>query len=251
MKKRINYTSRQKVLKSEVLITLNEATTPSSFSASFEFDKKKKLDGAKIYVEAHHRETRQRFCFGTVGLPTIPSSTLLDELDNSAPPLFRVLIVDESGVHGKIIASGDQFRVGNEPSKDHSSRDSLLPLRYCDLRSRIWRLNFESEDVFELQLNNQIPGLKQLFDTNPVYQALILPAALQQIFLYILFQYDSLEETKEHDYFSKWVQFGQSLVSTSFDDFSENKRILWIDDVIEAFSRQHDFAKKIIGGTHD
>ena len=63
-----------------------------------------------MFIEAYHRNTLQRFNFGTVSQPRPPENTVLDQLDLSGPVLFRVRVVDQSNNQGQLIASTSGLR---------------------------------------------------------------------------------------------------------------------------------------------
>ena len=134
MQKTINHTGRRKVMRDELQITLQEHEhTAPEFDVTFNLNKDRLPADATVYIEAYKNNTNQRFHYGTVAHIVKPANTRLDQLDLTAPTLFRIRIVDESGHHGRLVASADQIRP--ESDEEKKARSSLLPVRSKPLES--------------------------------------------------------------------------------------------------------------------
>jgi len=91
-----------------------------------------------------------------------------------------------------------------------------------------WKVNFEPTPN-ELHLNKFIPGATDLFKTDGMFLALVLPAALRQILTHHLNREDADENTE------KWTEFTQSFGKQDSEDEVDE----WIDRVIEGFCKKH------------
>ncbi len=98
-----------------------------------------------------------RFDFGTVAGLKAPPDTRLSELDADGSLLFRVKVVDETGVVGRILADASGVHARNTDD-DGFNRKALLPLRTTDLGEVIWRLSYDSASGPVLDITNKIAG---------------------------------------------------------------------------------------------
>ncbi|MCG8068121.1 MAG: hypothetical protein JAY84_09660, partial [Candidatus Thiodiazotropha taylori] len=105
MKRRINHTGRQKIDKSNITIRLiDQAPKPLKFTAKLVLEKQELPNNAKVFVEAYHKNTTQRFDFGTVENITPPTDTTLNEVDPQGTTKFRIMVVDNKQQPGKLLA---------------------------------------------------------------------------------------------------------------------------------------------------
>ena len=103
MRRQLNYTGKKKVTRKEAIFSFADDSDPiPEFNVLWSLDEESYPENAAIYVEAHYKETRQRFCYGTIGSIMPPANRCLDQLDLTGTTLFDVLIVDETGRHGPV-----------------------------------------------------------------------------------------------------------------------------------------------------
>ena len=201
-------------------------------------------DSASLYIEAYYKETRQRFSFGTVTEQKPPTSRLLDEIDLSGDTLFRVIVVDESTVQGKILASGDGFRAGAE---NKGSSESLIAVEVKDLGSEVWKVEIEDDGTPELCINTNIPNAINRLTDDRLFQSLILPAAFRQILMYFMWNGEDAEsESKD-----LWMEFAEKYGGKKPILEDTNDTLRWIDEVVSAFSLNFKFCEHALSILED
>ena len=163
---------------------------------------------------------------------TPPSSAKIDQLDLSSPTLFDILLVDESGVHGQILASGSGFRAEGDSNND--SKSSLLPVIARPLGQLTWKVEMDTgmESKPELILNSEIPDAISKIRNDPHFQALILPAALREILIYFLWDDDDIEDNEVRKY---WMEFGTILGGEIPVTKDASELFTWVDKVVDGF----------------
>ncbi len=232
MQATINHTGRRKILRSELQINMkvSEDSTPE-FDVDFSLKRDNLPDDATIYIEAYKNNTIQRFHFGTVGHIVKPENRKLDQIDLSAPTLFRIRIVDETGHHGRLVASADQIR----PDSDEDiQKNSLLPVKSTPLEELTWKVEIESGVKPVLCINSRIPDAKGQLASNPRFQSLILPAALRQILMFYLWN----DDTDDDDPIAgQWLLFAEQLLNERPHENDPLLLMQWIDDVVSEFSK--------------
>ena len=246
----INHTGRRKIKHSEVQITLNEhPNTPPTFDASFSLDSSKLPGDAALYIEAYHKNTSQRFHFGTAGSPIPPENRTLDQLDLSGPILFRVKVVDDSDKIGRLVASAERLRPKED--EEEESRASLMTFKSTDLGDLTWKMSFLPDNKPVLCINSRIPEAKGQLMNNPVFQGLILPAALRETLMFIFLNIAE-EDADEDSWHKPWMDFANFIAPEdkpdSADPFELND---WIDDVITEFSRRHELCEMLVTRMED
>ncbi|MYM63837.1 hypothetical protein [Pseudomaricurvus sp. HS19] len=240
MQRTFNYTGRRRIEQDEALFSFYGPEDFPSFNVEFRLKEKEFPDEAKIYVEAYYKETRQRYDFGTVGRISPPKDRALSEIDLSGSTLFRVLIVDESGSNGLLLASGHSFR-GDQDPDDDQSRDSLLAVVKKPLGQVVWRVEFETGGMPELCLNNNIPNAIDKMKSDPYFQTLILPAALKQILMYFLWNDDEDSEASD-----KWLGFANYFGGTKPETKDPSEIMIWVDEIVSEFSKKFDLNDRLV-----
>lgn len=237
--KHINHTGRRRIKHSEVEISLVEQHgRPPSFEVMFNLDRERLPPDASLYVEAYHRNTSQRFDFGTVSAPLPPKDTTLTDIDLSGSTLFRVKVVDNSEQIGRLLATAERLSPRDEDADDQ--RASLLIFKSVpDMGNLTWKLAFNEEHKPVLCINNKIPEAKHQLMQNPLFQSLILPAALREVLLYVVLSDD--EGPAEGTWHSQWLEFANSLAQEEcpLSEGDTDRMMGWIDDVARAFSESH------------
>jgi hypothetical protein len=237
----INHTGRRKLKRSEVKISLHERpASPPNFDAQFAFKVGSLPSDAAVFVEAYHRNTQQRFSFGTVGAPKPPETTLLDELDLSGPVLFRVRIVDQADNEGQLLASASGLRA--EGDSDEEQRSSLIVVRSVPMGEQIWRMSFEDNSKPELLINNRIPDPIGQIKGDHTFQALILPAALRETLTFFIWN----DEIDDDSIQQEWINFAETLGGDRPSGDDANDQLVWIDDVVDAFSSKFKLCEMLV-----
>lgn len=238
MKRTINHTGRRKLERKEINIRLREAEGQVlSFDVDFFLETKNLPNDAVIVIEAYNRNTLQRFSFGTVGKIEKPDSCILDQIDPTGAPLFRVRIIDEAEKIGRLIASAEGLKPESDEAEDQ--RSSIIKLACRPLGSQTWTVNIPVEGKPELVINNSIPDAMHHIKSNPQFQSLILPAALRQVLMHYLWE----AEFEEGSIQEQWLHFAKHLAGDRphGDDVSE--LMTWVDMVVERFSERFELCE--------
>ena len=248
MQRTLNYTGRRKIEKKEALFSFTEeADGVPEFNVLFSFDEAEYPADASIYVEAHHKETRQRYDFGKISKITPPADRKLKEIDLSGPTLFKVLIVDESGRHGLLLASGEEFRADAD-NKDDENKSSLLAVVTRPLGQLTWTVEFETGGMPELCLNSRIPNAIEKMRLDPIFQALILPAALRQVLTYYLWNNDDEEDSESCQH---WMAFSKLFAESKPESDDPSDLLNWIDEVVEGFTTRFDLSDRLVNASRE
>lgn len=247
----INHTGRRKIKHSEVEIALvDQGEHAPAFEVMFNLDRHQLPPEASLYVEAYHRNTSQRFDFGTVSAPLAPKDTTLTEVDLSGPTLFRVKVVDNSEKIGRLIASAERLSPKDEDAEEQ--RASLLIFKSVpEMGNLTWKLSFNEEKKPVLCINNRIPEAKHQLMHNPLFQSLVLPAAFREVLLFILWSED--DEPAEGTWYSQWIEFANKLAleECPLNEQDPDRLMGWIDDVVRAFSEEHHLCDHLIKRMED
>jgi hypothetical protein len=245
MKRRFNYTGRKKIPRENVSITLIRYSDGKSrgFSVSLNLNGLNLLADAKVYVETYHRNEMKRFDYGTAGNFSPPQDTTLTGLAYTENLKFRVLVVDESGIHGKILAHAD--RITPEASAD---KKSILEVDFRDLGQQIWKVEFTGDGGAPvLVINDRIPNITNIAKSAPRFIMDVYPSALREVFIHMIFieGLDSLSDppVEWHKY---WLEFAKVVCPENppqeiYKSGENNDRIVkkdwleWIDRVVEEF----------------
>ena len=240
MQRTFNYTGRRKIARTEALFSLQGPPESPSFSVLFKIDTKSFPEDALLYVEAYYKETRQRFRFGVVSRIAPPEDTRLSDIDLSGPTLFRIIIVDESDSHGLLLASGEAFRAGE--GDENKDKTSILTVVQRPLGNETWKIEFETGGTPELVLNNSIPDAIEKMKSDPYFQSLVLPAALRQVLMYILWN----ENDQDEEICEKWISFAKNLGGDMPYDADPVSLMVWIDNVVADFSTEFNLCERLL-----
>jgi hypothetical protein len=243
VKKRINSTGRRKLFGDDVRITIIQENSggPASFEAKFDFSELPDLDrNAKVYVEPYVRSSSMRFDFGVVANPVSPATTVMTDLDRGESVLFRVRVVDDSQIVGRILAAANGIRPIEKG--DSSDRKPLLPLKTTDTGELLWRLAFDPSSGPVLEISNKVPALASRIKIDPLLQGSIYPMALRDV----LTRLTSESVDEEAEWFQDWSKFVSALTGSELDEL-ENDEVsqeMFISDAVTTFADAHRFASK-------
>lgn len=242
MSRRFNFTGRRKLMRSNVRILIHEAKRgiPQSFTADVKIPAVLKLDpSARVYVEAYIGASSMRFDFGTVAAVVHPRDCSLGEIDEGAPVLFRVRVVDETRNVGRVLAAANGIRPEGEEAG--SGRRSLLPLRSCDLGEEVWRLHLDSDAGPELWINSRVPALSERLRSDPAVMGLIYPEVVRRI-AYRL--WSNSEFADDADWVAAWKTWLGGYLDRPVDaeEIEEDA-----DEMAKNFAAKHRFASGLVG----
>jgi hypothetical protein len=234
--RRINYTSRHRIDKGHVKVSLVDAhARPSQIRATITLPEGLPPD-AKVFVEAYQRTTRMRFDFGTVASPGFPAGCVaLAEFDDPEAVQFAVKVTGNSGTHaGMLLADRDGIRL--ESCDADEDREAILPVAPSDLGEEFWRVEFSNSGPM-LVFNRRLEDWKS-FAADPRVRSLVYPAVLRIVLTKILIVDDWVDLEDRDDWRARWLVFARSLpgVGDMSEASSTPDRISWIDDVLAAFN---------------
>ena len=247
--RRFNYTNRKAIPREMFEIKLRERGRGEApdFTANLELDSLDAANNSEVIVEAYHKATAQRFSFGEVGRISEPESTVLDEVDHGGRVLFRVKVVDRSGQFDRILASAD--RIAAVDDGDQSNRDFLVKVAVRDLGSETWKIDLSDDGNIrpELQLNWRIPEAVNRIRHDAVFQSLILPALVREVFSFIF--WDCENSVDEGSWQQLWLDFGVSLTGRDAPDTSADASDCrdWVEQLCLEFSTQHGLSDRLVG----
>ncbi len=241
MQRTLNYTGRKKIFHHEVIFTIIYENDTPEFNVDFRFDKNSFSDDASVFVEASCNLTRQRFDFGTVSKLVPPRDCRLSEIDLSGCTLFKVLVVDNSGQHGLLLASGKDFK-GDQNLVNDANKDSILPLTIKPMEQLLWKIGFEGGSP-ELYLNSNIPNAKEKMKVDPYFQALVLPAALREVLMYLIWNESDDDDTEISN---KWMEFATYFGDSKPDGNDPDVLMSWVNDVVQAFSNRFEMCNRLL-----
>lgn len=234
----------RKIPKSLISVKIRESDDGTrSFDAKLDLARLNLPPTAAIYIDTNVLNSYQRFAFGTVSEIKQPDSTELSDLDLDGTVQFRLKVVDNSDRKGRLLASAHGIKAKDEG--DAAEREPLLRLLKYDLGDVPWRVEFMEDAMPGLILNRRIPGVIQLTEHDAVFQALLLPAAIRQVYSKIFSDPDW--DADAATWQGKWLRFGMLLTGRDAPALDENEQIgLWIEGVVEKFSSQHGLTEKVI-----
>lgn len=241
MLRTFNYTGRKRVHQSEASFQIEtKPGRPPTFSADIRVSKENYPDDASVYVDAWYRETRQRFRFGTVGRIVPPSNTTLSEVELTEGIQFRILVVDETGKHALLLGEGT-FRIAGDNPDDQDKR-SLVSVIARDLGSLPWKVEFDEDQRPSLLVNRKIPNPIEKMRSDPVFQALVLPAAMKEILRRVIF---SDETDTDSEVYRQWLAFSLTLTDQEPDDLDGDARENWIYEAVSEFCDRFDLVDRL------
>jgi hypothetical protein len=237
MLRKLNFTERERITRTHIHIAIRRnADGIMVFDPTLAFSELSAPSGARVYLEAYHGSSFMRFDCGTVGSFTPPEDRRLTEIDSSSVR-FRVKIVDESQGGHQIVAVADNIRVF-ENDLAETARIPLLPVQFAaTLGEQAWRVAFEA-DMPLLELNNRIEGIQKTAREDPLFFALVYPAAIRTILTQILLvdRYESFDE--EDEWWGLWMKWA-GLYASDPRPLDSDDAPRWIEEVVGAFCSRY------------
>lgn len=260
MRRRINYTGRRKITREKVSIILNrDNNSVRSFSANINLDGFNFPPDARIYIDTYHKTEVKRYDFGTAENIVPPRDTGLAGLAYPENLKFRILMVDESGKHGLILAHADRIR----PVSDMNTK-SILPVEFCDLGQQIWRVDFAGDEGSPvLAINENIPNIQTIAKSDPQFIMYVYPAVIREVLMHMIFA-EGIDSPSDPpvEWHRDWLDFSRrvlpgegppEILDSREDDFESDAAWAWINKVVEEFSASRnewrEFIKQMSGGT--
>ncbi len=244
--RRLNYTNRQKIRRSDVAVAVQGASSPVA-RVDYRLAEYGFADDAVVFLEAYAPQES----FGArvqVGLAHHPDATVeLDLSQFSAPQelLFRLKVIAADG-SGKLLGRADQLKASDEAS-DRTEGRSLLPVVSADLGHRLWWLELDETDQPTLLISERIEDYKA-FARTPTFVWFVLPAILRGCLEAAV---ETVDEESEGDEgaatpLARWLKLGSTLARRSAPDATDDQqeRDKWIEDAVSAFCHDHKLMQR-------
>lgn len=238
MLRKLNFTERAKIPRSNVRVTLQrDADGVLVFDPQLSFDGVDVIPTARVFVEAYYRTSFMRFDCGSVGAFTPPADRRLTEIGGTNVLRFRVKVVDGH----RIVAVADDLVVSEE-KPETAGRMPLLPVNFTDdLGQQAWQVVFEPSGPV-LALNNRIEGIRDVAKNDAAFFALVYPAAVRLILTQILL----VEQQDAHDagdeWWHLWLRWAARFTSTLPD--GPDDAPFWIEEAVAAFCGSQKLADR-------
>ena len=236
MIRRLNYTGRIKIHRTDLKLATREAGGVLSFDANLHLTDYELPAEALVFVEAYYRTTWMRFPFGTVANLQPPENRSLSEFDSADGILFRVKVTQAQDEH-ILLAAADRIPLAN-PDAD-SDRESILPVHPAELGDELWQVDMQDEP--RLLVNKSATSDWRQLAQSPLFVSLVYPAVLRQILTQILAEgyRDTDDET---EWRSKWLLFATLLPGVDPEipnkDDGEEAALRWAGDAVAGFARK-------------
>lgn len=241
MIRRLNYTGRKRIARFRVTVRL---TSVGGGHYAFEIDFDISTYGfpadARVFVEAYNSGSYMRFSFGTVAERRNPDDVRLLDITPRPLPKFRLKVVDQSARHGMLLGVADKL-IPLRAEEELSQRQSLLPVDFCDLGDRIWRLDLSDWPV--LELNNRVESIAEIARTGDWFFGLVYPEVVRSILREIVIEQDVTDSGfDDSDWHSLWLRFVCSMPGVTEPPAGESEaardqRLAWIEETVQAFCR--------------
>lgn len=188
---------------------------------------------AEIKVRISENKTVEILHFGTMAAPLSTTSVMTKFL----APSCQIRAVVSNGDHeGKLLGSTKPWTYKSDGQID----GILLFQESSHIAPKLWKLDLRDEEYPILYVNDTIPDPGLWAKTDPVFHSCVLPVVIGSIFDRIL----ETGESPEDGWMLDWLNWAASFVSIETIPFSDHsKREDWIENLIDAFLRKHDFVK--------
>lgn len=242
MIRRLNYTGRIKVHRTDVRLATREVGGALSFDADLRLIDYELPAEALVFVEAYRQTTWMRFSFGTVAAMQPPVDLWLNEFDSPDGILFRVKVTQAKDEH-VLLAVADRIPLA-QPDQN-ADQESLLEAVPWELGDELWRLDLDGEP--RLLVNVSATADWRQLAKSPVFVALVYPAVLRQILMNILAQ-EHRDTDDDSDWRSKWLRFATLLPGVDPElpakDADDDEYRRWSDDAVTAFAKKLTLKEK-------
>lgn len=246
MIRRLNYTGRTKIHRSDIKLLTREADGALSFDAELRLHEYGLPPDAMVFIEAYRQTNWMRFPFGTIANLQAPpvDARVLTEFDSAEELRFRVKVTQAENEH-ILLAVADRVPLGT-PS-DPEGRESLLPVCPADLGDELWQVDLEDEPT--LLVNKFASSDWRQLAQSPLFVALVYPAVLRIVLRSILAD-DFRDTDDEADWRSRWLHFAASLPSVDPHppdiERGPEAAFKWAEDAVSAFANLHSLKEKFI-----
>ena len=238
MIRRLNYTGRVKVHRTDVRLATRENGGALSFEANLCLTDYELPAEALVFVEAYRQTTWMRFPFGTVAAMRPPTDCSLYEFDSPEGILFRVKVTQARDEH-VLLAVADRIPLA-EPDQD-ADQESLLEAVPVELGDELWRIDWSIEPRLLVNISAAAADWRQLAKS-PVFLGLVYPQVLREILGGVLNEHGHRDIDDDSDWRSKWLRFATLLPGVDpqlpAKDAEPDETRRWTDDAVAAFAKK-------------
>lgn len=242
MIRRLNFTGRKSIARSRVTIRIVQLPAGDrGFTADYDLKGLRFPRDARVYIEAYNADSYMRFAFGNVGQPLVPRDARLTEITARPLAKFRLKVVDETNQAGLLLGVADKI-VPLRPDEALENKQSLLPVEFCDLGERVWRLDLSDWPV--LELNGRIDGIAEAARSSGGFLGLLYPEVLRRILHEAVIEQQVTDpDLDDGDWPCLWLRYACSIpgVAALPTVASRQHHALleeWIEDAVHAFCRR-------------
>lgn len=235
MIRRFNYTGRKRILREQVMITVDGTKKPATFTAALSLESHHFNPDAAVIIEAYRGSSGlwMAFDWGRVVAMRAPAVGILSDFDSIDGLLFRVRVVAVHEPH-KILGEADQVpftKAGEAPSL----KRPLIETRPENLGDVMWRINFDSASP-ELLINEAVGNWKAV-PQDPIFRALVYPALLREILTRFLVIEKWSADSDNDDWRAQWLTFARKLAPGHGDLLNaEIEKQEFIDDAVSSLA---------------
>lgn len=249
---RFNYTGRKKILRESVSATLNElsngkvAPTIKIDLSSYELP-----SDAPVFIEFYSSGFLKRDQYGTCEEPVRKLPSQFSSTGQTAELKVRLKVLDPALGSHKILGLMKGARPEEEKQASAPARESLLALKAADLYGQVWRIvpSIGQDEHPELLIDKRF-GDHQVLATTDWFQAMVMPAALEQILtdIIVIHEFSSYEDDS---IWSGWLRFALHYSPikeipkiNSEDDSTRQEAVEWISEVVRSWAQANDCSER-------
>lgn len=248
MRRTIGYTGRKKLDRSDVDVKLEE--TENGKRVSLVLANHSAFDSmpttCRVNLRLFEGQYSENITFGTLG--EVRNGVEPVELENheafSAPSAQLRLVEAEGERCGLVRGSTNRWRLRMEGEDSGGEASSgILPLRRMNIAPQVWILDIQENSYPTLYIDASIHDPYSWAESNTVFASCVLPVVVRDVFNEI---FDLYSDTGQQ-WVTDWIDWAEDLLKTNFDpNATDEDRKEWIEDLIKAFCRQHNFLGKLI-----
>lgn len=247
MKRRLNYTGRKRILRTDIRLRADESgSVPAVTVQKLNLGSHDLPERSQIVLEAQRQTTHTRVEIGTVEDLHLPVRRELPDFLDLAGVHFRVKVVGKDAeVEGQILAAAD----GLIPEVDarESATRSLLLFKSADLGQRVWQLVLSDDADWPLVLINKRVGDWHAFAMSEQFVAYAYPEILTRVAHAALVSGD-MDDFGAWQ--SEWLRYfrwlGKDPIELGdLDEVDSDAVEEWVGELVETFCRKHSLVDRI------
>ena len=254
----LNYTQRTDIYEDSYSIEVLENIDTSIYCrlildlAIYDFN-----PNSKIFLEAYSKQKFMRLDCGTILNNEEIDSANLFEFSSNDVIQFRIKVIDMATFKIEGMANRCKF-FKQEPQKNESQQQSLLPIKQMELDGAPWAVMFDEELPY-LAIDTQIS--KTLVKTDKKLNATILSGSFREILTRILFVENQnhinfdVSFDSQNDWREQWLLFCSSIdrkfdpeevLNKDSEEDEATRKTKWINDTVSCFCKKHSLCENLI-----